>query len=92
MSNRRIAIAGFQHETNTFAPSHAGVAEFRKADSWPGLLRGQEVVDDTRDMNLPVAGAGLNVAAQGWLPCELENLPYHNLRPGIRLGPLGATC
>ena len=61
MSNRRIAIAGLQHETNTFAPSYAGIAEFRKADSWPGLLRGQEVVDNTRGMNLPVAGAGFRV-------------------------------
>ena len=57
MSHRRIAIAGFQHETNTFAPSYAGIAEFRKADSWPGLLRGQEVVDGTRGMNLPIVGA-----------------------------------
>ncbi|MCB1422314.1 MAG: M81 family metallopeptidase [Nitratireductor sp.] len=53
----RIAIAGFQHETNTFAPGSAGVEEFRMADSWPGLLVGDAVVSETHGMNLPVAGA-----------------------------------
>ncbi|MCP9483299.1 M81 family metallopeptidase [Shimia sp. CNT1-13L.2] len=57
MTRRRIAFAGFQHETNTFAPSHAGLAEFEVADSWPGLLQGQKVVDGSRGMNLPIAGA-----------------------------------
>lgn len=52
----RIAIAGFQHETNTFAPGRAGVAEFQMADSWPALLTGSEVIDGTRGMNLPIAG------------------------------------
>ena len=53
----RIAIAGFQHETNTFSPGQAGIEEFRMADSWPGLLQGSEVVERTRGMNLPIAGA-----------------------------------
>lgn len=53
----RIAVAGFQHETNTFAPGNAGMAEFKMADSWPGLLLGTEVVSETRGMNLPIAGA-----------------------------------
>ncbi|MDJ0631261.1 MAG: M81 family metallopeptidase [Rhodobacter sp.] len=53
----RIAVAGFQHETNTFAPGSAGFEQFRLADSWPGLLQGTEVVSGTRAMNLPIAGA-----------------------------------
>lgn len=52
----RIAIAGFQHETNTFAPGRAGLAEFEMADSWPALLTGEMVIRGTRGMNLPVAG------------------------------------
>ena len=52
----RIAIAGFQHETNTFAPGKAGLAEFEMADSWPALLTGTNVVEQTRGMNLPIAG------------------------------------
>jgi len=52
----RIAIAGFQHETNTFASGRAGLAEFEMADSWPALLIGTEVIEGTRGMNLPIAG------------------------------------
>ncbi len=52
----RIAIAGFQHETNTFATTKAGWSDFVMADSWPGLLTGREVIEETRGMNLPVAG------------------------------------
>lgn len=59
MTKRRIAIAGFQHETNTFVPVMTGKAEFRVADSWPGLLLGAEVIDGSRGMNLPIAGAVL---------------------------------
>lgn len=58
----RIAIAGFQHETNTFAPGRAGTEEFRMADSWPALLTGEEILTETVGMNLPIAGA---IAAAG---------------------------
>ncbi|MCB2137467.1 MAG: M81 family metallopeptidase [Rhodobacteraceae bacterium] len=58
----RIAIAGFQHETNTFAPGRAGMAEFEMADSWPALLTGTEVIEGTRGMNLPIAGFALAAA------------------------------
>ncbi|NNE78709.1 MAG: M81 family metallopeptidase [Silicimonas sp.] len=57
MSQHRIAIAGFQHETNTFMPTRAGIEDFRVADSWPALLEGQAVIDETKGMNLPIAGA-----------------------------------
>ena len=52
----RIAIAGFQHETNSFATTVAGLAEFEMADSWPGLLRGSQVISGTKGMNLAIAG------------------------------------
>jgi len=52
----RIAIAGFQHETNTFGATKAGFAEFEEADAWPGLLRGEEVISGTAGINLPMAG------------------------------------
>ena len=52
----RIAIAAFQHETNSFAPSNAGMVDFEMADSWPGLLRGDAVLEGTDGMNLPTAG------------------------------------
>ncbi|MEL6478809.1 MAG: M81 family metallopeptidase [Pseudomonadota bacterium] len=53
---KRVAIAGFQHETNTFAPFKAGLDAFQRADSWPGLLRGDEILSVTRGLNLPIAG------------------------------------
>ena len=57
MSALRIAIAGFQHETNTFAPFKSGIDAFRMADSWPELLCGQDVISGTRGLNIPIAGA-----------------------------------
>lgn len=53
----RIAVAGFQHETNTFVPGNADSGAFRMADSWPGLLRGREVLSGTEGMNIRIAGA-----------------------------------
>lgn len=53
---KHIAVAGFQHETNTFGATRATYAEFVKADSWPGLLRGQHVVPGLAGSNLPLAG------------------------------------
>jgi microcystin degradation protein MlrC len=52
----RIAIAGFQHETNSFATAIAGLSEFEMADAWPPLLTGSEVISGTRGMNLPITG------------------------------------
>lgn len=52
----RIAVGGFQHETNTFAPVGATLDDFRTPDAWPGLVRGPELFDALRGINLPAAG------------------------------------
>ena len=65
MTGRRIAIAGFQHETNTFVPNRAEMSDFRMADSWPGLLEGRAVIDRTRGLNVPIAGAVTAAEATG---------------------------
>ena len=52
----RIAIAGFQHETNSLSPVVTELGDFEMADSWPGLLSGTEVISGTRGLNLPIAG------------------------------------
>ena len=52
----RIAIAGFQHETNTFAHSLASFADFEKHDGWPGLTRGRGLFDAVAGINLPIVG------------------------------------
>ncbi len=36
-----------------------------------------------------IADKILVVAAPGGHPCRLDNISYHNLRPGVRLGPGG---
>ena len=51
-----IAIGGFQHETNTFAPHKAGFEEFVKADGWPGLTQGDALFPVMAGRNLPLAG------------------------------------
>lgn len=51
-----IAVGGFQHETNTFAPQKATFADFEAPDAWPGLTRGPALLDAVRGINLPAAG------------------------------------
>ncbi|MCY4031973.1 MAG: M81 family metallopeptidase [Hyphomicrobiales bacterium] len=52
----RVAVGGVQHETNTFAPTKASLEDFEKPDSWPALLRGDELEKGVAGINLPVAG------------------------------------
>lgn len=55
-ASKIIAIGGFQHETNTFAPHLAPFEAFERADSWPGLTVGERLFDTMVDLNLPLAG------------------------------------
>ncbi len=52
----RIAIGGFQHETNTFAPSKAGFDDFLRGGGWPGLLRGGAILETMVTRNIPIVG------------------------------------
>jgi microcystin degradation protein MlrC len=52
-----IAVGGFQHETNTFAPQRATWADFERADAWPGYVRGPELFEAVKGFNIPIAGA-----------------------------------
>ena len=56
MQGRKIAVAGFQHETNTFAPMFAPYEEFVKADAWPGLTLGDNLFAVMDNKNLPISG------------------------------------
>lgn len=61
----RILIAGFQHETNTFAPTKAAYANFERGEGFPAMARGADVLA-LRDVNIP-AGGFINAAARhGW--------------------------
>src|SRR5438132_10030668 len=53
----RIAIGGFQHETNTFAPSKADYAAFEAGGGWPGAQYGEPIFGAVEGANIPAAGA-----------------------------------
>lgn len=53
----RIAIGGWQHETNTFATIKADYAAFASAGEWPAMNQGQAMVDAVKHVHLPIAGA-----------------------------------
>ena len=52
----RILIAGYQHETNTFAPSPADWAAFTRGDSFPAYVRGEAMREAMTGLNVPVGG------------------------------------
>ncbi len=52
----KIAIAGFQHETNTFAPEFTTLQHFEERGGWPGLTRYEKIFDEFEGLNIPIAG------------------------------------
>ncbi|SMF14406.1 Microcystin degradation protein MlrC, contains DUF1485 domain [Tistlia consotensis] len=52
----KIAVGGFHHETNTFAPSKADFDAFARGGAWPALCRGDALFESVSGVNLPVAG------------------------------------
>src|SRR5438045_7684970 len=61
----RIAIGGFQHETNTFAPSKADYAAFEAGGGWPGVQYGEPLFAAVEGANIPAAGAIRALRAMG---------------------------
>lgn len=61
----RIAVAGFEHETNTFAPLKADYEAFSQAKAFPPLVRGDEMLKALSGKNLPAAGAIATLEARG---------------------------
>ena len=55
-SRIKIAVAGFQHETNTFAPHLAHYQNFVRQDGWPALTQGPALLDVMAGLNIPLAG------------------------------------
>jgi microcystin degradation protein MlrC len=61
----RIAIGGFLHETNTFAPTKATYADFVHGGGWPSMAQGADVLK-LRDINVGLAGFIGEAEARGW--------------------------
>jgi microcystin degradation protein MlrC len=52
-----IAVGGFQHETNTFAPTKADYRAFEAGGGWPGVQFGAQIASTVEGANIPAAGA-----------------------------------
>ena len=62
----KILVAGYQHETNTFAPTKADWAAFNRGDSFPAFVHGQAMLDQLRGVNLPIGGFIDAARTHGW--------------------------
>ena len=51
----KILIAGFQHETNTFAPTKANWEDFVHGGGMPSMRHGSDILD-LRGINIPMGG------------------------------------
>ena len=61
----RIAVGGFLHETNTFAPTKATYDAFVHGGGWPSMVKGNDVLA-IRNINVGLAGFIGAAEAQGW--------------------------
>jgi len=61
----RIAVGGFLHETNTFAPTKATYDAFVHGGGWPSMSRGADVLALGR-INVGLAGFIEAAKAHGW--------------------------
>ncbi len=62
----RVFIAGYQHETNTFAPTLACWAAFNAGHTFPAYRRGQALIDGFLGKNIPVSGFIAAAQERGW--------------------------
>lgn len=62
----RIFVAGFHHETNTFAPSPADWAAFTCGAGYPAYARGAAMLEQMRGGALPIAGFAAVARERGW--------------------------
>jgi microcystin degradation protein MlrC len=62
----RIAVGGFLHETNTFAPTKATYDDFVHGGGWPAMAAGTDVLKVMRNINVGLAGFVEQAEANGW--------------------------
>lgn len=65
---RRVAFAGFLHETNTFAPVPATMDDFIQGGGYIPMSRGPQLLDNAVDVNLGVAGGLKYAREKRWEP------------------------
>jgi microcystin degradation protein MlrC len=64
--SKRVALAGFLHETNTFAPSKARMEDFVQGGGYMPMARGADILAQGRDINLGISGAVQYGEIAGW--------------------------
>ena len=62
----RVALAGFLHETNTFAPVPAGLDAFEAGGGYIPLSRGPKIAHRAEGVNLGIAGALAVACRRNW--------------------------
>lgn len=66
MKSLKVLVAGYQHETNTFAPTRADWAAFNRGDSFPAFIHGQAMLDKLAGINIPIGGFIEAARTMGW--------------------------
>ena len=69
MNAPRVAVGGFLHETNTFAPSVATYADFVGGSGQVPMATGEDIVARLQGVNLGIAGALAHANERGWTVC-----------------------
>lgn len=77
-----VAVAGFHHETNTFAPSKATYEDFVSGGGWPALTRGAAAASVVEGINLGMAGFVTAARAAGH---RLVPLVWANATPSAHV-------
>jgi len=62
----RIAVGGFLHETNTFAPTKATYDAFTHGGGWPRMVLGGDILKVIRNVNVGLAGFIDAAEPHGW--------------------------
>src|SRR5947208_4522176 len=62
----RIAVGGFLHETNTFAPTQATYDAFVHGGGFPRMELGDGVLKNVRRINVGLAGFIEQAETEGW--------------------------
>ena len=78
----RIAVGGFQHETNTFAPSPATLESFSRGGAWPPFAGGDTMLAGLAGANLPATGAIRTLTQAGF---AIEPLAWAAASPSARV-------
>lgn len=63
---KRVALAGFLHETNTFAPTMARMEDFVQGGGYMPMARGDALMMQGRGINLGIGGAVEFGESAGW--------------------------